>query len=36
MIDSLNVPPTYMGPVAYRQSTQTVKLGVNFHVWGAQ
>jgi len=26
----------FMGPVAYRQSTQTVKLGVNFHVWGAQ
>jgi outer membrane immunogenic protein len=34
MIDTNTFP---MGsPVAYRQSTQTVKLGVNFHVWGAQ
>jgi outer membrane immunogenic protein len=34
MIDINNFPMG--GPVAYRQSTQTVKLGVNFHVWGAQ
>jgi outer membrane immunogenic protein len=33
MIDTGN---GFMGPVAYRQSTQTVKLGVNFHVWSAQ
>ena len=33
MIDTGN---GFTGPVAYRQSTQTVKLGVNFHVWGAQ
>jgi outer membrane immunogenic protein len=33
MIDTGN---GFMGPVAYRQTTQTVKLGVNFHVWGAQ
>ena len=31
MIDTGN---GFAGPVAYRQSTQTVKLGVNFHVWG--
>jgi len=33
MIDSGN---GFTGPVSYRQTTQTVKLGVNFHVWGAQ
>jgi outer membrane immunogenic protein len=34
MIDTTNFP--LGGPVSYRQTTQTVKLGVNFHVWGAQ
>jgi outer membrane immunogenic protein len=33
MIDSGN---GFMGPVSYRQTTQTVKLGLNFHVWGWQ
>ncbi|MGO9358288.1 MAG: outer membrane protein [Xanthobacteraceae bacterium] len=33
MIDAGN---NYMGLVNYRQTTQTVKLGLNFHVWGWQ
>jgi outer membrane immunogenic protein len=38
MIDAGNggTNPGYMGPVSYRQTTQTVKLGLNFHVWGWQ
>ena len=33
MIDTGN---GFTGPVSYRQTTQTVKLGVNFHVWNWQ
>lgn len=38
MIDGGNggTNPGYNGPVSFRQTMQTVKLGVNFHVWGWQ